>query len=125
MSAGICKGCGRMTNSTTSNWWSTKDRKPTKCYVAWDDNGYPVKGCGYNDIDDPFDKHFADHVIRGGKKDETLCPKCGKWVPKRYKESHPKGCGHAIRKFYSFVFKKLRKEMEEYFERGGENVRAS
>lgn len=70
MPAGKCKGCGRMTNSTTSNWWFTKDYQPTKCYVAWDEGGNPVRGCGYNEIENPFDKYFADHIIRGSKKDK-------------------------------------------------------
>lgn len=73
MPAEICKGCGRMTNSTTSNWWLTKDHHPTKCYVAWDDKDNPVKGCGYDEIDNPYDKHFADyllksHILKGAKK---------------------------------------------------------
>lgn len=51
-----------------------------------------------------------------------VCPKCGKWIPKRYKDSHPNGCGHAIRKAYSVTKRIIREEMEKYFEKRGEDV---
>jgi hypothetical protein len=47
MPTGRCKGCGKLTNSCTSNWWDTTDHKPTKCYMAFNDNGDPIKGCDY------------------------------------------------------------------------------
>jgi hypothetical protein len=67
MPSGVCKGCNRITNSTTSNWWFTKDNIPTECYVAWVDNK-PVKGCAYNKINIK-DKYsmisFYDNIIEG------------------------------------------------------------
>ncbi len=67
MPSGKCLGCGRLTNSTTSNWWDTDDHHPTKCYVAWEEDGKPVKGCGY-DKADSLEKHFADSILhRNGK----------------------------------------------------------
>lgn len=67
MPTGLCSGCGRMTNSTTSNWWLTKDYKPTKCVVAWEENGEAVRGCGYDDANDHF-KAYADDVIRSSNE---------------------------------------------------------
>ena len=67
MPTGICKGCGKTTNSATSNWWMTKNFEPTKCYVAFEDD-VPVKGCGYNDLPDEWYKKWIDEIINGGKK---------------------------------------------------------
>lgn len=61
MSAKICKGCGRPTNTATSNWLDNADFEPTECYVAWED-GKPVKGCAYHRAD-RYQKHFADTII--------------------------------------------------------------
>jgi hypothetical protein len=61
MSVGKCLGCGELTNSCTSDWWLTPDRKPHKCYVRWINNK-PEKGCGYND-GSKFDREFADKII--------------------------------------------------------------
>jgi hypothetical protein len=67
MPSAICKGCGRQTNSTTSNYWDTKDREPTKCYVAWE-NSKPVKGCAYDKLEEfTFEKNFADEVLEEWK----------------------------------------------------------
>ena len=48
MPSGNCKGCGGMTNSTTSNWWDNVGKNgkgvATKCYVKWV-NQKPVSGC--------------------------------------------------------------------------------
>lgn len=45
MPVGKCGGCGRITNSTTSNWWELKHwGKPTHCYAAFVDGKW-VKGC--------------------------------------------------------------------------------
>jgi len=49
MPMGPCGGCGKITNSTTSNWWLTNDLKPTECYAAYVDNKW-VKGCAYEKI---------------------------------------------------------------------------
>jgi hypothetical protein len=38
-----------------------------------------------------------------------VCPKCRKWVPKRYKDPHLNSCSHAVRKAY-LVTKKIIKE---------------
>ncbi len=70
MPIAICKTCNRFTNSTTSNYWFAKDHIPTECYVAWNDEGKPEKGCGYNDLnlnDKYSGKEFYDKIIeRGG-----------------------------------------------------------
>jgi hypothetical protein len=64
MPSGPCKGCGYITNSTTSNWWLTKDLKPNKCYVRWINNK-PEKGCGYNELEEgDFSKIFADSILK-------------------------------------------------------------
>ncbi len=69
MPAEKCKGCGRMTNSTTSNWWDTDDHHPTKCYVAWGEDGKPVKGCGYDKLAErDFDRYFADSILKKKKR---------------------------------------------------------
>ena len=57
---GICKGCGRQTNSATSDYWH-KDRKPTECYAAFV-KGKWVKGCAYDKTGD-FERDFADGLI--------------------------------------------------------------
>lgn len=44
-----CKGCGRITNSATSNWWLTDDFIPTKCFIAWEGN-IAVQGCAFNSL---------------------------------------------------------------------------
>lgn len=49
MPSGKCTGCGQMTNSATSNWWS-QDGVPTECYAAYV-NGEWVPGCGYAKAD--------------------------------------------------------------------------
>jgi len=49
MSSGICSGCKRVTNSTTSDWWSTPDYIPTKCFIAWENN-VAVPGCAFNEL---------------------------------------------------------------------------
>lgn len=77
MPSGICKGCGRITNSTTSNWWFTKDFQPTECYVAWVD-GKPVKGCGYDKLDkkDKYSPiHFANSILKKGGLGEAPASK--------------------------------------------------
>jgi len=67
MPVGPCGGCGRMTNSTTSNWWMTKDRKPTKCAVAWEEDGTAVRGCGYDQASKHM-KEYADKVIKSSNE---------------------------------------------------------
>lgn len=72
MPYGICKGCGRATNSTLSNWWDTDTKDhATECYAAWEEgiaglSGKWVKGCAYDKLD-RSDKnspiHFADKII--------------------------------------------------------------
>jgi hypothetical protein len=74
MPSGICGGCGRETNSATSNWWNTRENRPTECYVAWVD-GKPVKGCGYDKLDrtDRYSPvHFADQILKGSAQILTL-----------------------------------------------------
>ena len=50
-----------------------------------------------------------------------ICPKCGKWVPKEYKKSHPNGCSHATRKLYRIIKKVVEESIEKYFGWGGRN----
>ncbi len=56
-----------MTNSTTSNWWMTEDRKPTKCAVAWEEDGTAVRGCGYDQASKHM-KDYADKVIKSSNE---------------------------------------------------------
>ncbi|MCK9544494.1 MAG: hypothetical protein M0R03_20945 [Novosphingobium sp.] len=70
MPSGICKGCGRVTNSTTSNWWftTTKDHA-TECYAAYVDDKW-VKGCAYDKLNraDKYSPiHFVDKLIKKKK----------------------------------------------------------
>lgn len=53
-----CTGCGRLTNSSTSDYWqrTEPDGKTPKevgvvsrCYVAFV-NEKPIEGCGYDDL---------------------------------------------------------------------------
>lgn len=67
MPVGPCGGCGRETNSAVSNWWLTKDLKPTKCAVAWEEDGTAVRGCGY-DTASAHMKAFADEMIKGSNE---------------------------------------------------------
>ena len=68
MPSGICGGCSRITNSTTSDWWFTATRDhATECYAAFVDGKW-VKGCAYDKLDrrekySPI--HFADSLING------------------------------------------------------------
>lgn len=55
-----CKKCGGFTNSTTSNYWFTKDHKPTKCYAKIV-KGKWVKGCTKPP---DYEKAWIDHVIK-------------------------------------------------------------
>lgn len=64
MPSGICKGCGKITNSAVSNWWSEKPEGigvPTKCWAAFVDGKWE-RGCGYPG-ESVFDKAAADRVI--------------------------------------------------------------
>jgi len=49
MPTAICQGCGRITNSATSNWWFTNDKIPTKCFIAWEEN-VAVRGCAFDEL---------------------------------------------------------------------------
>jgi hypothetical protein len=64
-----CK-CGRMTNSTTSNYWDKKG-KPNECYVAFGENGGYVKGCAYDKVD-CFMKVWCDHLLNLNKVQAEL-----------------------------------------------------
>ncbi len=47
----ICKGCGRLTDSANSNYWSSKVwYGPTECYTAFE-NEKSVMGCSKIVID--------------------------------------------------------------------------
>lgn len=70
MPSAICKGCGRATNSTVSNyWWCEPDKRPTECYSAYVDGKW-VEGCAYNRITG-FDKYFATKLINEDKTKEN------------------------------------------------------
>jgi len=57
-----CKGCGKITNTATSDAWHHEDFIARKCYVAWEDDGRAIEGCGYEEAD-IFDKEFADKLL--------------------------------------------------------------
>ncbi len=78
MPSGKCRGCGKTTNSATSNWWlhgllpksyftnyPKEEGFSTECYLAWDENGTPVRGCGYS-MCDPYMKKYVDDFIKKG-----------------------------------------------------------
>jgi len=69
-----CTGCGRVTNSATSNYCSNKEvdsETPkemfvaTQCYAAFV-MGRWVKGCVYNDIG-PMRKMMLAELLRNGE----------------------------------------------------------
>lgn len=63
MPTDTCRGCGRITNSATSDYWlnKTSEGKPkefgvaTECYAAFVD-GVWVEGCKY-DAKNPYHPH--------------------------------------------------------------------
>lgn len=67
MPAGICRGCNRITNSTTSNWWDTDTKDhATECYASMVDGKW-VKGCAYDKMDRSNKYslvHFVDTLIK-------------------------------------------------------------
>ena len=66
MPVATCR-CGKVTNSTTSNYWDTPKRKPTKCYAAFV-NGKWVKGCAFSKLrKGSFARAFANSVINGSQ----------------------------------------------------------
>ena len=69
MPAGFCRGCKRITNSVTSNWWDLKNfGKPTMCWGAYV-KGQWVKGCAYDKASD-VSRVIVDKLIRLNKKKE-------------------------------------------------------
>ena len=59
-----CKKCGGLTNSTTSNYWDTKDNIPTECYAKFVKGGW-VKGCA----EPPeYEKDWIARVLAKDKK---------------------------------------------------------
>lgn len=63
MPTATCK-CGRITNSTVSNYWDTKG-EPTECYAAWDEaKARWVEGCALGKGSD-FERAFAQGLING------------------------------------------------------------
>ncbi|MDQ5988422.1 MAG: hypothetical protein CSYNP_04182 [Syntrophus sp. SKADARSKE-3] len=76
MSILICKGCGGTTNSATCNYLDNEDMLPSKCYVKWDEEAKPVKGCGYDELKehvltskDPwgmFELKFCSDLLKRG-----------------------------------------------------------
>ena len=59
-----CKKCGGFTNSTTSNYWDTKDNIPTECYAKWV-KGKWIKGC----TEPPeYEKDWITHVLDKDKE---------------------------------------------------------
>lgn len=69
MPIGTCVGCGRTTNSATSNWWRTNSDgvgAATECYAAFV-NGQWIRGCAYARAD-PLTKGFVDKLIKAQKR---------------------------------------------------------
>ncbi len=79
MPGGKCHGCGKMTNSATSDWWTHKYPKDywkqiypvvqgyaEKCFLAWDEDGKPVRGCAYDKCDPWTKKYVDDYIQRKG-----------------------------------------------------------
>uniref|UniRef100_A0A6M3K9G7 Uncharacterized protein n=1 Tax=viral metagenome TaxID=1070528 RepID=A0A6M3K9G7_9ZZZZ len=62
MSTFVCRGCGKLTNSTCSQF--NRGNPPEVCYAAYDENQNWVKGCGFDEAGD-FDKAFAMSLITG------------------------------------------------------------
>lgn len=62
MPTGKCKGCGKLTNSATSNWWFAKNFEPTECYMAFDEKNNPVKGCAFEKADPHMKKWVLDTI---------------------------------------------------------------
>lgn len=72
MPTGRCKGCGRLTNSATSNWWDNPDHEATKCYMAFNENNEPVKGCDYENAQPYIKKWILGLIINSPwKKNEN------------------------------------------------------
>lgn len=74
MPVATCTNCGRITNSSTSNYWShteidgetPKDSfVATQCYAAFVNNKW-IKGCVYNDIG-PMRKMMLTKLLRNGE----------------------------------------------------------
>lgn len=61
MPTATCSGCGRATNSATSNYWQMGG-KPTECYAACVDGKW-VEGCAIDKTDE-FIADFARRLIR-------------------------------------------------------------
>lgn len=67
MPTAICKTCGRLTNSTASNYWTsnqgTKFGEVSECYAAWDEekNGW-IQGCAYKKLSGHY-KKWIDSLI--------------------------------------------------------------
>lgn len=75
MPTGTCSGCGRLTNSTTSNCWESEGKEwvcATECYAAYDGKKW-VKGCAYDKLSkDNFLLTFANSVLKNGKIKKIL-----------------------------------------------------
>jgi hypothetical protein len=64
MSTVKCLGCGRDTNTTLCDWADHEDYQPRRCWAAADyENNLWVKGCGYDQLGECFDRDFADGRI--------------------------------------------------------------
>lgn len=67
MPTAICKICGRITNSTLSDYWSCNNGtylgEVSECYAAWDeDKDKWVPGCAYSKIGGHY-KKWIDKLI--------------------------------------------------------------
>ena len=68
MPTAICKTCGRLTNSTASNYWLPQEDKElgevTECYMAWNEDKFKwVQGCAYKKLSGHY-KKWIDSLIK-------------------------------------------------------------
>ena len=63
MPAATCKTCGRITNSVTSNYWSTHG-VPTECDISVDpETKNWVKGCRWDRLHPDMQKMYEEKYI--------------------------------------------------------------
>jgi len=61
MGAIKCQGCGRTTNTATCDMFRHADRKPRKCWIAFEGNTY-VKGCGWDEAPSHIPEQYARRI---------------------------------------------------------------
>ena len=64
MSTIKCLGCGRDTNTTFCDYIDHDDWQPRRCWAAADyENNRWVKGCGYDQLKECFDKLLLINIL--------------------------------------------------------------